>query len=409
VDDITTRNVAGSYTESAFCRTTAVLGVSNANGLIASSNAVILSNGTPWTTLPFPADSTLTLSSLKYPVVNQVYQDPTDPEDFVISATVTPANPNYAASTLVQTLPNVFIDTVSYASYSNFVSSGTTYGQRILSLLPRIESPGIATNIGDGVDANGQSSNGLNVSISSFVVPEFGNTVVISSFLTYQHTSSLIQPVYNDFYARELLYTNGAFVHPAGQNFSPFVSSIYNVPFVYPDFTNDLNTDTNYGYRYATFAYEFPVNTTPTAYRFLNITMENPSLISTIQPIRYENDWWPDRPVVETDVPFMKARMHMKLTGTIYTDVNDNFETAWLNCFKISDLFSYSDDVFDLGACMSVTSTINSVTYKASFNRRFYTKVVALVRVGIPRDGTIISGSEFPLSFTGMRVSLSDA
>jgi len=277
-----------------------------------------------------------------------------------------------------------------------------------VSLLPRIESPGIATNIGDGVTAAGLSSNGLDVSISSFIIPESNNTVLISSFLTYQHTSSLQQATYTEFYARELMYTNAMYMHAAGLNFSQFNSNVYNIPFTYPDFTNDLATDTNYGYRYATFAYEFPEYTTPTPLRYMDITVDSPSLVSSIQTTRSENNWWPDAPIIDADVQYSKVRMHMRLTGTTYNSILDTFETGWLNCFKMSDMFGFSDTDFDAGACMAVSATSSNVTYKVRFNRRFYTKIVALVRVGIARDGSVLSGSDYPITFSGIQTFISD-
>jgi len=406
--DVYAQNFAYRYAPSAFCSAVATLSPSNANGTATTCNAIITSSGTVLTSLPFPQDSMLTLSSLKYPITLPIYQDPTSVEDFVLSVTVNPANPYYPSAVVSNALSTFFVDTVSYGSYSNFVSTGTTYGQRIVSLLPRIESPGTATNIGDGVTSAGLSSNGLDVSISSFIIPENNNTVLISSFLTYQHTSSLQQATYTEFYARELMYTNAMYMHAAGLNFSQFNSNTYSVPFTYPNFTNDLDTDTNYGYRYATFAYEFPAYTSPTPLRYLNITVDSPSLVSSIQTTRSENNWWPDAPVVDTDVQYSKVRMHMRLTGTTYNSIYDTFETGWLNCFKMSDMFGFSDADFDAGACIAVSATSSNVSYKVMFNRRFYTKVVALVRVGIARDGSVLSGSDYPITFNGIRTTISD-
>ena len=406
--DVNAANFAYRYAPSAFCSATATLSPSNAGGTTTTTSAVITSNGTAVTTLPLPADVMLTLSSLKYPLTLPVYQDPTSVEDFVLSVTVNPTNPQYSATTISNANSTIYVDTVSYGSYCNFVSTGAMYGQRIVSLLPRIESPGTATNIGDGVTTGGLSSNGLDVSISSFIIPGSNNTVLISSFLDYQHTSSLQQATYTEFYARELLYTNSVFMHAAGLDFSQFLSNVYAVPFTYPNFTNDLATDTNYGYRYATFAYEFPAYATPTALRYLTITVDAPSLVSSIQTTRSENNWWPDAPVVDSDIQYSKVRMHMRLTGTTYNTIYDTFETGWLNCFKMSDAFGFSDATFDAGACASVTSTSSNISYKVMFNRRFYTKIVALVRVGIARDGSVLSGSEYPITFNGIRTSVSD-
>ena len=74
----------------------------------------------------------------------------------------------------------------------------------------------------------------------------------------------------------------------------------------------------------------------------------------------------------------------------------------------MSDMFGFSDADFDAGACIAVSATSSNVSYKVMFNRRFYTKVVALVRVGIARDGSVLSGSDYPITFNGIRTTISD-
>jgi hypothetical protein len=275
--------------------------------------------------------------------------------------------------------------------------------------MPRIEDPGIATNIGDGVDAFGMASNGLDVATSSFYIIGASNDLTISTFVNYQHSSSLEQAVYTDFYARELIFTNGLFMHPAGLDFSLFTTSTFNNVGYYPNFTYDLATDANYGYRYVTFAYEYPEFTVPTAYRYALITFNNPSLVSTIQSTRSVNNWLPSQPVHEEDMVNMKVRMQYKLITSYTKGFYEKYETAWLNGFKMIDQFAFADSNYDDGALLSVTTTSNYARYKVAIGRRFYNKILLLVRVGIARDGGVLSGSEYPITFTDINTSLSDS
>jgi hypothetical protein len=174
----------------------------------------------------------------------------------------------------------------------------------------------------------------------------------------------------------------------------------------FPDFTYDLVYDVNKGNRYATFAYEFPTNASPTASRFLYVKVNAPNLVSSIQATRAENNWWPNFPVSPYLMSTMKVRLHAKLLGAYYTGTYQTFESQWVNGFKEIDQFDFDDAVFDAGAAMGTEILGDSVEYKIAFNRRYYTKLMALVRVGIAQDGSVYSGE--PITFTSMNVRVSD-
>lgn len=410
--DVYGMNFAHFYTRNRLVDASVYVGLSNVGASASySSNLRIFSNTSELTTLPYAQDTILNISSLQFNITCNVYQDPTDVEPLTLYASLINANPLYdgSSSTIASTvLSNIFIDTVSFPTFQLFSDPTQQRGQRVLSLLPRIEDPGTANNIGDGIDSNGMASNGLDVATSSFYIIGASNDLLISSFVNYVHASSLQQAAYTDFYAREILYTNGQYMHPAGLDFSVFNTSSFNVAGFYPNFTYDLATDTNYGYRYATFAYEFPAYAIPTAYRYAFITVQNPSLISTIQTTRSENNWLPNTPVSAENMENMKVRMHFKLITSYTKGFVDLYDTAWLNGFKVIDQFMFADSNYDDGALLSVTNTSSNVTYKVAFGRRFYNKICFLVRVGISRDGGVLSGSEYPISFRDINVVLSD-
>lgn len=408
--DLLGMNFAHTYSASTLARGVFQFSNTDAGAAVAFSTALrVLEGTTPILATPLPQHSLLTLSSLQVPVSAGLYQDPFDPQVARVCGEVNPANPRpHGDLRVYQTLSNLFLDTASYSSFlSSFSTPTGLYGQRVLSLLPRIESPGIANNIGDGVDSNGQAGVGLDVATSSFFIVGTSNNILVSSFVTYDHTSNLSNATYTNFYARELLYTNQTYVHPAGYNFAAnFNGQPLGISSNYPDFSLDLLADVNYGYRYATFAYEWPVLIAPTSYRYIYINVNSPSFVSTIGPVRALNNGWPNAPVRDYLTSTMKVRMHVKLLGAYYQGTYERFETSWINCFKEIDQILFDDSIYDVGGSMSVSTIGSNVEYKTSFNRRFYTKLMALVRVGIPQDGGVYSGE--PLSFRNISVRASD-
>ena len=368
-----------------------------------STNVRFLNNGVQVTTLPIPQNTLLLLSSLTVPVGDNIYVDPNDPRDYTLIAGVTPASPiPYPAALRSTLLSSLYADTYSYYTYTNFMSTMGSNGQRILSLLPNVNDPGSANNINDGVNAQGEFGVGLNTDISSFVSTILPTTVSLQSSLLYQHSSSLTT-AYPNFYSRELLFTSNTYFHPAGFNFAQFNGGSN----VYPNFTYDLDSDVNFGYRYATFAFEWEPQNPPELYGYINIQVNAPSLISSIGNDRTENNWWPDSTVSPNLTSSMKVRMHAKLVGTYDLASYETFETAWLNCMKQLDFYNFDDAVFDTGAAIDVTPSGSNIIYKAQVSRRLYTKVMAFVRIGIAQDGSQYSG--FPITFQGLNASLTNS
>jgi hypothetical protein len=250
---------------------------------------------------------------------------------------------------------------------------------------------------------------GLNVSVSSFFIVSTSNTILVSSFVDYAHSSTL-SSIYTDVYSRELLYAGGQFIHPVGHNFTAFSGAALGQPsFSYPDFTFDLAGDVNGGYRYATFAFETQEYPSPTALRNLYVNVNGPSLISTISTARSFNNWWPDRVVPESLMSSLKVRMHVKLLGSYYVGTYNTLETAWINGFKEIDQITNDDAIYDAGAVLygSTIGGSSTLEYKLAFNRRFYTKLMALVRVGIAADAGIPTNE--PITFESLGVRFSDS
>jgi len=226
--------------------------------------------------------------------------------------------------------------------------------------------------------------------------------VSLQSSLLYDNTSSLTS-AYPGFYSRELLFTSNTYIHPAGFNFSQFNGGSN----VYPDFTYDLDTDVNFGYRYATFAFEWAPQNPPELYGYINIKVQSPSLISTIYSDRTLNNWWPNTTVAPNLTSSMKVRMHAKLVGTYEVGTYETFETAWINCMKQLDFYNFDDVMFDTGAAINVATSGNDIIYTAQISRRLYTKVMAFVRVGISQDGSQYSGT--PITFSGLSATLTNS
>ena len=403
--DMSGANFAYRYTASTFASAQLVYnggGVGPVSG--ASNNVVVLQGGTPVTTLPFPVNTVLTLSSLSVHAYADLYTDPNNPGILNIVATVTPANPapqgqHISISTAIQE----YVDTVSYPHLGKFISTTGTNGARILSLVPNAAD--LSTSeyfMDDGVNMIGDSGVGLNTGVSTYFTVLLPSTIQTASTILYDNTQP-ISSIYTNYYSRELLFTNGYYIHPAGFNFTQF-----NDAFQYPDFTYDLYNDTTFGYRYASFAFEGPALASPTPYSYINVRVHSPSLGSTIQATRDVNNWWPNTLTNQLLVSSMKVRMHYKLLGTYNLGVTVPVETAWVNCLKQVDFYNFDDSVYDDGATYAVnTLGDGDIEYKMLVNRRYYQKTMVLVRVGIARDASQYSGE--PITFESMSVRLSDS
>lgn len=368
---------------------------------VYESNVFIFSNSTEITSAPIPTDTILRLSSLGSYLYSNAYHDPFTPGLFAIQANLTSKMPNAPQSTKVVPFYSTFIDHNSQNYINNFSNSYGSNGLRVLSLLPRLESPGTQYNMNDGYDSNGLLSNGGDVSVSSFLVVDSNNVTQISSFLFYNHLSSLIT-TYTDPYSRELLFTNASYMHPGGLDFTGFGAPGY----TYPNFTYDLVYDTNYGNRYASFLFETPEYTTPSTLQYAHIRVNNPSYVSSIGITRSENGCFPLHPVDPSYMDVTKVRMHMKILANYDVGTHEYIESAWVNCFKQSYSFTFDDSVYDMGGCVSTYYTSNAITYSVQMGRRDYNKLACLVRLGISQDGSIYTGD--PISFGNVSVTFSD-
>jgi hypothetical protein len=234
--------------------------------------------------------------------------------------------------------------------------------------------------------------------------------IAVSSFVNYSHTSSLSTFTTNP-YSRELLYTSGRYIHPAGYNFSPFSGVPLGKPAaIYPDFTYDMYFDETKGNRFASFLFEQPAFTSPTPFQYMMIAIHNPNYISTITAAR-ANNFFPASPVVPYLISSMRVHLHAKVIGEYCTGAMQTVETAWVNGFKQIDELTFDDSTYDVGGCSavyvpSIGSNAGYMYTYIHFNRRFYTKIGAVVRLGISYDGSIYSGD--PLTFDAVSISFSD-
>ena len=411
--DIHGSNFAYNYIGSNFGTGELLLGGAVISPIQSYTSSVRIYNGTTEViTLPIPQNTNLHLSTCRVKLNSNVYHNQIEPVNFDLRGTLNPANPIDTNLSFINTLtPSLFIDTVSQYNMGQFTSPEGEYGQRVLSWLPRLETPGTINNMNDGVSA-GNIGTGLNVSISSFYIIESNYNIMISSANTYQHSSS-ISSFYTDIYSRELIYTNGMYMHPAGYNFSVFNSVFLQVPTaLYPDFTHDLvdpTGDVNHGHRYASFAYLTPSFPVPTAQQYVKITLQGIQVGETTTT-REDNNVFPNAPVIADNIQYMKTRMHVKLIGIHNPLTNEPFETGWINCWKIKLNQIFDDTIYDVGGAVAVNHTPSGWEYTVQINRRFYTNVLVLVRIGIAQDGSLYSGSLTgqQLSFTSVSVNLSD-
>jgi hypothetical protein len=282
------------------------------------------------------------------------------------------------------------------------------YGELIQSWLPRNDGGIVvsSTNIQDDVDSMGVLGEGGNTQYTDYVTVTPGN-ITISSGIYYNHLSSL-QTNYQDFYSRGLLFTGGHYIHPAGYNFTPFTGSLLGRPsFTYPNFTNDLSTDVNFGYRYISFLYISPYTVEPIPYQFVNVRIITPSHVSTITEVRDDNNYFPDVPVQESLVSSMKVRMHVKIFAAYDNGMYETIESSWINGFKLINEYIFDDSIYDVGGGTTVRQIGPDAEYKVHINRRFYTQVATIVRIGIARDASPASPYD-PITFTAVQTSLSD-
>lgn len=168
--------------------------------------------------------------------------------------------------------------------------------------------------------------------------------------------------------------------------------------------------DETKGNRFASFLFEQPAFANPTPLQYMMIAIHNPSYVSTITASRV-NNFFPASPVVPYLVSSMRVHLHAKVIGEYDTGTSQTVETAWVNGFKQIDELTFDDSTYDVGGCSAVyvPSIGSNAGYMYSyihFNRRFYTKIGAVVRLGISYDASIYSGD--PLTFDAVSISFSD-
>jgi hypothetical protein len=103
----------------------------------------------------------------------------------------------------------------------------------------------------------------------------------------------------------------------------------------------------------------------------------------------------------------LMVRLHVKVLGSYSVGPSKSLETGWLNALKERDDYAYDDSQYDLGACIQSVMDGGDVIYTSQFNRRFFTKICPIVRVGISRDGA--AAKSRPITFDSVQVTYSDS
>ena len=361
------------------------------------------------TTLPFPQNTNITMSSVCVSFFSTLYTPPVSTPTLFLQAALKPASPLQTESAYVSTFASpMFIDAPSATYVSSFSNTTGSHGLRVSNLLPRMDIVTVPNNMYDNVDNTGNSGQGLNVSVSSFFAMNYPNVFAISTS-AYYNNQSTISTIFTDPYSRELLYTNGQYVHPGGLNFSQFSgTALGDLTAIYPDFTNDLINDVNDGYRYASFAFESQEFITPTPIQFINIRVKNPNYISTLGFISSANLCWPNDVVDPYVVPNMNVRIHVKYFGAYDIGTYETVESEWINGLKECDQFIFNDQTFDIGGNYYVSTISNDIIYSVQMNRRFYTKLGYIVRIGISESASYQQVSTNAISFDSITTYLTD-
>jgi len=362
------------------------------------------------TSLPFPLSTVMRISSCAVGIFSTVYQFPIEPAPININATVIHANPQGFVSTFISSLTSsIFIDTVSLTKYSTFTDINGTNGARVVSLLP-IPGIGVSPNdIYDSIDLHGTHGIGLNVNLDPYFTIGTQSNITMSPAILYDHAQS-ISSLFTNYYSRELLYTNGKYIHPAGYTFQQFNGALLGQPAAsYPNFTYDLVYDHNNGFRYATFVHESPQFAEPTNLQYLNVLVKNPSVVSTISENYYKNTWFPDIPTVPYLMSTLMVRMHAKLYSTYEDRGYQMASTTWMDCLQLVDDTIYNDMSTNIASCVAVSTIGNDVQYTVQFDRRAYTRLCAVVRIGMSKDSGLYAGDfPYPITFDAIETSYSD-
>jgi hypothetical protein len=411
--DFTTSNIGSVFVGSNFGQGTITLGVTAAGATTTYTNNIFIYNdatNTQLTTLPFLSSTLLRFSTVSAVINATQYTVPGSSRALGISTTAVGYNPN-GATTASSTIAiqtggsNAYVDTYSAAGARNFSNVSTyTNGFRITTNLPAAGS--VLSNINDGVDGSGNYGGGLSTLYTPYITMSTNSLGLLSSILYYQHSSTL-STVYTNYYTRELLLASNTYIHPSGYNYSMYNAGLLGISgFSYPSFSTDLNWDSNYGYRYATFA--FQSNFANTQQQFLYVTLNTPSALGGITTTRATNNYWPNSIVAGPNLQYMKVRMHAQLYYSFTSGTNQSNVTQWVNGFKPVPALGYDDSIFDMGGGVSVSTLSGGtgVQYKMQFGSRFYNNVIAVVRLGIAKDASIVTSG--PITFQSVNIGFSN-
>lgn len=411
--DYTTSNIGYRYVGSNLGQGFLSVNGTSAGAVSTYTNNVRVYNNmtnTEINTLPFASNTTLRISSAVVNINASQYTVPGGNIPLRIHTSAVGYNPNGSTTASSSNLlqiggSNMFVDTVSAAGMRNFSNiSSLNNTQRLISYLPMPGS--VLSNINDSVNVSGNYGTGLSTNFGSLISVDSNGVALLASTLYYSHTSSL-STVYTDYYSRELMLTSNRYIHPCGYNFSTFNSGLVGVTGGYPNFSTiaDLSWDSNFGYRYATFAVVSTFSQTPLQYMY--VTVGAPSAISSIINNRDSNNWWPNGIVADANQQYLKVRMHARWFYSFTSGVNQSNSTQWVNVLKPVPLVGYDDSVFDMGGGVAV-STLGggSIQYKIQFGSKNYNKIIGLVRIGIGRDGS--ASNALPISFSSINVAFAN-
>jgi hypothetical protein len=352
---------------------------------ISSIKLFNTTGSTPIITTPWPANYSMQYSSLAVVLNNNISQDPVCPHPIFIEATLLNQFPYNPQTVDVSLTSSFYIDTISAYSNQKFQSPTLQYGLHVQSFLPRSGFTANSNDMGDGVDCHGLTSNGLNVSYSSFITLT-STSIILQSTILYDNTSNLT-PLYTSTYSREVMMLQGKWLHPSELDFTPFDASLYGLSTIFPCFNYDLYYDTNNGFRYATFLFNQPLST-QTVFNSIDITFNNVNFIGTLTTDTQTNTFFPDAPIDQAYVQNSLVKLHVKHFATYEDCGSETVETAWINGFK-KDVPQFTDAAFDEGGCFNVSTTVStmvsSITYSVLLSPRFYTNIATLVRVGLSR------------------------
>ena len=98
--------------------------------------------------------------------------------------------------------------------------------------------------------------------------------------------------------------------------------------------------------------------------------------------------------------------MHVKVFGLYNAGTDFQSESSWVNGFTAIDETTFDDSVYNTPACHGASTIGADIEYKVQINRRLYTKLCPIVRIGISQDGSEYSGD--PITFDAVQVRFGD-